>query len=385
MSTPAPKAASDAGSADPFGPAKANLRDTIKWLTTTFAAISGVVLAGSTLSGLGALPFGWRLGVAVVGALIGFLCTLLAIARVLRLLKSEAFFLGEIERDTQLRTWVDSHAEDLLPPEYSTVQAFLDARRAARLAVAQLPAGMTREQAVEQYKAFDKISARLTSFLHFERMARRLSAESRPLFALAAFGLLGLGVFAWAASPPKPDALAKADKSSQGQQCCCCCGQCAPEARTEKTSIGPEYLGGFGRIRVGRAEMHEAAFETPQDFKAAEAMLDKACAAWRERLAKGYDGLFLAIGTTDRLPLRAASRTRYDANTGLAQARAAMAARRLLDTCKSADDAKLKPEQIIQIVSGPRSTPDSASGKTETGFPEDRRVDMWAIWSPKAK
>lgn len=235
MSALAPKPAAEAAAADPFAAAKANIRDTIKWLTTTFSAIAGVILAGSTLAGLGALPFGWRLGVAAFGALLGFACTMAAIARVLGMLKSEAFFLGEIEKNKKLRDWVDAHAEDLLPAEYGTAQEFLDARRAARAELKKLssqasPDPAAYEKAVARFKAFGQASAPITSLLHFERMAERLGEESRPLMVLASLALLGLGVFAWAAGAPKP--AAKPEPAP-----CSCCVPCRTEPAPAKTSI----------------------------------------------------------------------------------------------------------------------------------------------------
>lgn len=214
MTEPAAKPGPAAPSPDPFASAKANLRDTIKWLATTFAAVAGVVLAGSTFSGLGALPAGPRLLVAIVGALLGFIFTLWGIARILGLLKSEAYFLGDLERDDAMRQWVNAHAEDLLPAEFANVESFLTARRTARREVLD-PA--LRQQAVQRYREIDRASARITSLLHFQVMANRLGAEAKALLTIAGFAILGLATFAWAVSPPKPAANP-----------CTCCVTAAP-------------------------------------------------------------------------------------------------------------------------------------------------------------
>ena len=45
----------DAPAADPYATAKANLRDTIKWLATSLAAVGAAVIAGASISGLAGL------------------------------------------------------------------------------------------------------------------------------------------------------------------------------------------------------------------------------------------------------------------------------------------------------------------------------------------
>lgn len=190
---------------DPFATAKANLRDTIKWLTTVFAAIVGVVLAGSPLTGLGTLPIGWRLAVALVGAAIGLMGLVLAIGRTLALLQSKVFFLEDLRRNEQLCALVDANAIDLLPPEYGTALSFLDARKAIRERLADLTLSKEdRAVAVSIYQQFDQVAFRLTNFLHFEVLSIELSAAIPGLFRLALASIIGLGIFAWAANPPKP-------------------------------------------------------------------------------------------------------------------------------------------------------------------------------------
>src|ERR1700722_4134151 len=58
---------------DPFAGAKASLRDTIKWLATTFAAVIGVVIAGTSLSGISKLT-GINLELALSGGIVGLAC-----------------------------------------------------------------------------------------------------------------------------------------------------------------------------------------------------------------------------------------------------------------------------------------------------------------------
>lgn len=207
---------------DPFAGAKANLRDTIKWLTTTFAAVVAAVLAGSPLTGLGGMPFTWRFVLAVVAALAGMGCLLLAIVRTLGLLRSEAFFLDTARNDQRLLEIVDQNAVDLLPPQYSSALDFLDQRKKLREAI-NSESDTNSQQYKEHlalYEAFDLVSARITSFLHFEYLALRLKEEARLLVPLAIGAVAGLGVFAWAANPPKAAIVAPS----------CCGTPCTPSA-----------------------------------------------------------------------------------------------------------------------------------------------------------
>ena len=121
---------SDAAS-DPFAAARANIRETVKWLVTAFAAMTAAVVGTSPLTGLGSLPFGERLYLAVGAGFIGLLIAAWVIAKALRLLVTPPFFLGDIVADAALREFVDTHAYDLMPSQYPTVGQVVAARKDA--------------------------------------------------------------------------------------------------------------------------------------------------------------------------------------------------------------------------------------------------------------
>jgi hypothetical protein len=142
--------------------------------------------------------------------------------------------------------------------------------------------------------------------------------------------------------------------------------------------IGPQYLGGFPNFKIGQATLDLEGFD-------ADGEVDRICSAWREHRNKGRDGILLIVGATDRLVLRGEYSQRFETNVGLARARAETVRSRLL-ACGTGLPSKysVTPERVLVLVSGPRNTPERTFDRREAkpiGFPEDRRVDVWAFWS----
>lgn len=128
--------------------------------------------------------------------------------------------------------------------------------------------------------------------------------------------------------------------------------------------LGPEHLGYVDGFGLGKAalttEMHPK--------------LDAVCQTWKKQKDKGKEGLLLLVGATDLVRLDQAARKRYESNFGLARARAE-------SVRNSIAECGVPNPEMLALVSGPKNTPLGLS-QTErrAGFPEDRRVDIWAIW-----
>jgi hypothetical protein len=165
--------------------------------------------------------------------------------------------------------------------------------------------------------------------------------------------------------------------------------QRAPEPGTlvvnlsEAPGFGAAYLGGVANFRVGASTIDKEGFETAQQLDDAKQALDTICGRWRE-LAQPEAAMILIVGATDRLPLAGKMRTRYDANTGLALARAAAVRDHLAHACWT-EKFKIRDENnVLLLVSGPQTTPAEAGGQARAspnGFPKDRRADVWALVS----
>jgi hypothetical protein len=181
--------------ADPFASAKTNLRDTVKWLATTFAAVSGVILTGTSFSGLSRLS-GWHLPVAALGAALAFFCLVIATGVMLRLLTSESFYLSDLRRKDHatLLHLLDSHAVDILPAGIKDIETLLSKRDDA---VRDFRANNANAAAATTYLTdLRGPMSMLTNLAQFEQMRARLEAAQRRLFVLALLALIGLFAFA---------------------------------------------------------------------------------------------------------------------------------------------------------------------------------------------
>jgi hypothetical protein len=205
--------ADDAGGGrppDPFATAKANLRDTVKWLTATFAAMAAAVLAGASLSGISGAT-GCDLALALAGGGVGLICLFLATGLTLRLLTAETFYLGDIARYPEIRAHLDRHAADILPPEFAGVDAMLALRQQAIEDIrrnADQPQSQDYQRAAKFFASLEPSVARLVDLAHFELLRHNLQRSAGPLFALAVGALVGLGLFAVFAGAAKKAAPA---------------------------------------------------------------------------------------------------------------------------------------------------------------------------------
>ena len=147
-------------------------------------------------------------------------------------------------------------------------------------------------------------------------------------------------------------------------------------------ATGPEQLGFVDRFRLGderRLDRPQGTASDVDESGEVASMLE----VWRQKRAEGMDGVLLVIGATDRLPISGAKRHQFEANVSLARARAEAVKTALVRKCR-APACEMKADQVIVLVSGPVNTPDRAHlppAATRDGFPQDRRVDVWAIWT----
>jgi hypothetical protein len=97
--------------------------------------------------------------------------------------------------------------------------------------------------------------------------------------------------------------------------------------------------------------------------------------------------MILIVGATDRLPLAGRTRARYEANTGLALARAAAVKDFLAGECWTKSAKMPDDKNVLLLVSGPHNTPaddGNAQHRPPHGYPQDRRVEVWALTSQPA-
>jgi hypothetical protein len=132
-----------------------------------------------------------------------------------------------------------------------------------------------------------------------------------------------------------------------------------------------EYLGDWPDFPIGGASIDLTAGR-------AKATRDAVISKWRSHR---QEGILLVVGSADRLPLRGAYAGQYDANVGLARARAEFIKDQLVELTKNSS-YPIEKEQVLSLVSGPAQTPDRRHIEEERrGYPGDRRVEIWAFWS----
>lgn len=202
-----------APSGDPYAAAKANLRDTVKWLASALAAIGAAVLAGTSFADLSGLTTE-RLAIALVGGAAGLACVLSAIGVLLSLLTAESVFLSDLETNVRLREMLNRHAADFLPVEYPTLREFLEARDGAAGTLRNRNASdQAYGEAKQLFDVAEIVKLRLMQWAQFEDMRTRLKAKGGLLLGLSVGAVLGIGVLAVMAGTAKS---LSSDRASKG-------------------------------------------------------------------------------------------------------------------------------------------------------------------------
>jgi hypothetical protein len=100
------------------------------------------------------------------------------------------------------------------------------------------------------------------------------------------------------------------------------------------------------------------------------------CNAWKTHNPHGENpGLVLVVGGTDITRMSGSKGIRFESNFGLAQARAEAVKTRIVQ-------CGIKESNVLAMVFGPQHTPDLSGKKPpKDGYPEDRRVQVWALWA----
>jgi hypothetical protein len=142
------------------------------------------------------------------------------------------------------------------------------------------------------------------------------------------------------------------------------------------SGLGPELIGSVTNFALGSTDLN---FESELVSRELGRVIDR----WQAGRNSGKIGVLLVIGSADRTPLSLESRRRFDSNVGLANARAEAIKAQLLNRTKHLGEKRISEDAVLTLGSGPRLTPELPSKPVSTNrteFPEDRRVDVWAVW-----
>jgi hypothetical protein len=192
---------SNAPAADPYATAKANLRDTIKWLATSLAAVGAAVIAGASINGLAALEGKALIYAALLGG-AGLVLILIAIAVMVSLLTSDVFYFSQLTAagdpvGARIAGEINAHATDILSPQTDTIDALVRYRNnaVANMRGAQ-PGDAAYQTAFKQWTAANDLVARVTNLAQFMALRDAFKNKTLLLFALTIGVILSLGGYA---------------------------------------------------------------------------------------------------------------------------------------------------------------------------------------------
>ena len=178
-----------------------SLRDTAKWIVSGIAVATAGVIAGASLSSLGALAPGERLAAAIATAVVGYLCLGYLFAAALAVIVPRDHTLREIAENRGLpRGWKQKIEEKLLPLPggFATLLAFCDyADTDNKRDGNGAPLG---EAALRIFNLLLRQVRATAKAAEHELQFRRLKHRT---FIVTPFIAAAFIAYSWAANPPK--------------------------------------------------------------------------------------------------------------------------------------------------------------------------------------
>ncbi|WP_280875148.1 pentapeptide repeat-containing protein [Streptomyces pseudovenezuelae] len=211
----APEGSPAAPNLDVSALTKANdsIRIAAKWLIGSSAAVGAALLAGSQLSNIGKLDWGWRLWVAIGGATVGLIAVIWAIWLATLLLMPVTVTIDRLQEQWKKPTKELKAAVEFLkrePRQLGEWKSPKGLKKAEKEAKQELQDA--QERGDEKAK---EVSIRTLTKLRSYRRSIQQVAQHKALEArfhdslrwlVLATGMAALGIvsFAWASNPPAP-------------------------------------------------------------------------------------------------------------------------------------------------------------------------------------
>ena len=187
--------------------ASEKIRETAKWLVTSFAAIGAILIAGIQFSSIGSLDShssGLRIAATIVGLIAGGTGVALAIWFTSSVL---APFLTLLDRpaDDEL---ADSITKATIGYGYGQFKQNADKERAA-MAAAQDKDDATQAEALKRWNDWDTTTERrVLTVMGTALLAKRFKDARIAIMWGVALAGIGLALFVWGTNPPKPEKTA---------------------------------------------------------------------------------------------------------------------------------------------------------------------------------
>lgn len=196
--------------ADPYATAKANLRDTVKWLATALAGTAAVAVGSSPLTGIGSLQLlSLRFFLAIASFFTALICLVGAIEVILQLLVGEVFSLElEFKRNRKdVDRFIEGRKNDVLPPTFDSVDDLISKRDEYAQIMRVHRNNNTSKVYKDAYNAYVDLQPSLQTIANLfalEHLRNKIHSARLRLAILTIVGAMALAVYSWSANPPKP-------------------------------------------------------------------------------------------------------------------------------------------------------------------------------------
>ncbi len=194
------------GAQNPFVAGTANLREATKWIIGAMVTTVIAVLAGGSLTSLGALHAEPRLYAALAGAGVAYLLAGVILWNALAIVTTETVsfdaLIGADGVEAEVRKRIEKRMAPMLPDGCKTFAAL--AKRSEHYR------NDHSKGSAKRYADFVAVVIALEPQLGFEYKRDRFVRLRRLLFSLMPIVIAGVGLFAWAANPKPPVTLSEA-------------------------------------------------------------------------------------------------------------------------------------------------------------------------------
>lgn len=211
-------AGEEAAAGSGFAAPMERIRDAGKWLIGASAAVGAVLIAGSQLSNIGQLGFGWRLIGAIIGVVLALTAVVYAIWASVQVLLPVAVTMDELEAN-----WNDTTRADVAflrknPGQLGagSPKALDDSWRAAWNERArrdrELRAATDSDVAAKkaafdsadaEFRRIDTDMATVLQTAQYQLLQDKFGKVLKKLLGAAALAAIGIVLFAWTGNPPK--------------------------------------------------------------------------------------------------------------------------------------------------------------------------------------
>lgn len=180
------------------------VRNVAKWVVSGVVIGAGGVVAGASLTSMGSLGWGWRLQLAVGAAAIGYCLLNYLMWFALGVITPRSYSMEDIANGKDITPRrlkiIEERVKGLFPDGVQTIQEFTETgMNLFREAKEEGASPAVTQKAEEYLRAMPSIRTSVT----YEHLLLLFAELRLRVFIVTPLIALSLGIFAWAANPPK--------------------------------------------------------------------------------------------------------------------------------------------------------------------------------------